>query len=205
MAQLSDGEKQKAMIAKVLAQECPLVILDEPTAFLDVVSRIEIMTLLHHIATAQNKAILLSTHDIEQALVLADCLWLLRKGHGMRSGITEDLILNGELDTLFDRKEICFDRAHGSYYPSVQWEKEIVVDATDETLLHWTVNALNRNNYGCRISPCETDAYFSRLTVGTTRCRYTPQRTKCDFTSFAAFIVYLKTPTQKEVEWIPKG
>ena len=54
MAQLSDGEKQKAMIAKVLAQECPLVILDEPTAFLDVVSRIEIMTLLHHIATAQN-------------------------------------------------------------------------------------------------------------------------------------------------------
>ena len=78
------------------------------------------MTLLHHIATAQNKAILLSTHDIEQALVLADCLWLLRKGHGMRSGITEDLILNGELDTLFDRKEICFDRAHGSYYPSVQ-------------------------------------------------------------------------------------
>lgn len=122
-----------------------------------VVSRIEIMTLLHHIATAQNKAILLSTHDIEQALVLADCLWLLRKGHGMRSGITEDLILNGELDNLFDRKEICFDRAHGSYYPSVQWEKEIVVDATDETLLHWTVNALNRNNYGCRISPCEAD------------------------------------------------
>ena len=141
---LCDGEKQKAMIAKVLAQECPLVILDEPTAFLDVVSRIEIMTMLHHIATTQNKAILLSTHDIEQALVLADCLWLLRKGHGMRSGITEDLILNGELDTLFDRKEICFDRAHGSYYPSVQWEKEIVVDATDETLLHWTVNALNR-------------------------------------------------------------
>ena len=118
-AELSDGERQNVMIAKALVQECPLIILDEPTAFLDVVSRIEIMTLLHHIATAQNKAILLSTHDIEQALVLADCLWLLRKGHGMRSGITEDLILNGELDTLFDRKEICFDRAHGSYYKSV--------------------------------------------------------------------------------------
>ena len=160
MAQLSDGEKQKAMIAKVLAQECPLVILDEPTAFLDVVSRIEIMTLLHHIATAQNKAILLSTHDIEQALVLADCLWLLRKGHGMRSGITEDLILNGELDTLFDRKEICFDRAHGSYYPSVQWEKEIVVERNDSLSLHTATNEVR-------------------------------------FTSFAAFIAYLKTPTQK--------
>ena len=83
----------------------------------------------------------------------------------MRSGITEDLILNGELDTLFDRKEICFDRAHGSYYPSVQWEKEIVVDATDETIHHWTVNALNRNNYGCRISPCQADASLPRLIV----------------------------------------
>ena len=198
MAQLSDGEKQKAMIAKVLAQECPLVILDEPTTFLDVVSRIEIMTLLHHIATAQNKAILLSTHDIEQALVLADCLWLLRKGHGMRSGITEDLILNGELDTLFDRKEICFDRAHGSYYPSVQWEKEIVVDATDETLLHWTVNALNRNNYGCRISPCEADASLPRLTVERNDSLSLHTATnEVRFTSFAAFIAYLKTPTQK--------
>ncbi len=197
-AELSDGERQKVMIAKALVQECPLIILDEPTAFLDVVSRIEIMTLLPPIAPAQNKAILLSTHDIEQALVLADCLWLLRKGHGMRSGITEDLILNGELDTLFDRKEICFDRAHGSYYPSVQWEKEIVVDATDETLLHWTVNALNRNNYGCRISPCEADASLPRLTVERNDSLSLHTATnEVRFTSFAAFIAYLKTPTQK--------
>ena len=67
------------MIAKALVQECPLIILDEPTAFLDVVSRIEIMTLLHQLAVEQNKAILLSTHDIEQALVLSDKLWLLSK------------------------------------------------------------------------------------------------------------------------------
>ncbi len=66
-AELSDGERQKVMIAKALVQECPLIILDEPTAFLDVVSRIEIMTLLHQLAVEQNKAILLSTHDIEQA------------------------------------------------------------------------------------------------------------------------------------------
>ena len=165
MAQLSDGERQKAMIAKVLAQECPLVILDEPTAFLDAVSRIETMTLLHRIATTQHKAILLSTHDIEQALVLADRLWLLRKGQGLCSGVTEDLILNGDLDTLFDRRDICFDRAHGSYYPSVQWEKEIVVEASDETLLHWTVNALNRNSYGCRIAPDGDAPELPRLTV----------------------------------------
>ncbi|MBP3668716.1 MAG: ABC transporter ATP-binding protein, partial [Bacteroides sp.] len=65
-AELSDGERQKVMIAKALVQECPLILLDEPTAFLDVVSRIEIMHLLHRLAVEQDKAILLSTHDIEQ-------------------------------------------------------------------------------------------------------------------------------------------
>lgn len=78
-AELSDGERQKVMIAKALVQECPLILLDEPTAFLDVVSRIEIMTLLHRLASEEQRAILMSTHDIEQALVLGDKLWLLKK------------------------------------------------------------------------------------------------------------------------------
>ena len=72
IAQLSDGERQKAFIAKSLAQECPVVLLDEPTAFLDVVSRIEMMNLLHDLAVKQQKTILLSTHDLEQALSVAD-------------------------------------------------------------------------------------------------------------------------------------
>ena len=82
VAELSDGERQKVMIAKALVQECPLILLDEPTAFLDVVSRIEIMTLLHTIAREQHKTILLSTHDIDQALIQEvvvrtddPCLW----------------------------------------------------------------------------------------------------------------------------------
>ena len=90
MAELSDGERQKAMIAKALVQECPLILLDEPTAFLDVVSRIEIMTLLHRLAAEEKKAILLSTHDIEQALVLSDRLWLLTRSNGLECGVTED-------------------------------------------------------------------------------------------------------------------
>ena len=104
-AELSDGERQKVMIAKALVQECPLIILDEPTAFLDVVSRIEIMTLLHQLAVEQNKAILLSTHDIEQALVLSDKLWLLSKETGLQCGVTEDMILNHRMDTLFSHSE----------------------------------------------------------------------------------------------------
>ena len=148
-AELSDGERQKVMIAKALVQECPLIILDEPTAFLDVVSRIEIMTLLHQLAVEQNKAILLSTHDIEQALVLSDKLWLLSKETGLQCGVTEDMILNHRMDTLFSHSNIRFDYNHGIYYPTVTGKKEIRVEAENDTLLHWTINALNRHGYTC--------------------------------------------------------
>ncbi len=151
MASLSDGERQKVMIAKALAQECPIVLLDEPTAFLDIVSRIEIMSLLHRIATQHQRAILLSTHDIEQALVLSDRLWLLSRQSGLTTGVTEDLILSGHLDHLFPHSNIHFDPLHGCYYPTVQRHHSIHVMCDDETLLHWTINILNRNGYGASI------------------------------------------------------
>lgn len=150
MAELSDGERQKVMIAKALVQECPLILLDEPTAFLDVVSRIEIMNLLHRLAVEENRAILLSTHDIEQALVLADRLWLLSSPEGLECGVTEDLILHNRMDTLFpDRSHIKFDLMHGGFSPEVSGEKRIVLKAADEILRHWAQNALNRHHYFC--------------------------------------------------------
>ena len=152
-AELSDGERQKVMIAKSLVQECPLILLDEPTAFLDVVSRIEIMHLLHRLAIEQDKAILLSTHDIEQALVLSDKLWLLTKGEGLQCGVTEDLILSHRMDSLFPHKDIRFDYDHGVYYPTVGGQRKICVSCEDKTLLHWTMNALNRHGYQCVSTP----------------------------------------------------
>ena len=148
-AELSDGERQKVMIAKALVQECPLILLDEPTAFLDVVSRIEIMHLLHRLAIEQDKAILLSTHDIEQALVLSDKLWLLTKGEGLQYGVTEDIILSHRMDSLFPHKDIRFDYDHGVYYPTVEGHRKVCVTCEDKTLLHWTLNALNRHGYQC--------------------------------------------------------
>ena len=151
MAELSDGERQKAMIAKALVQECPLILLDEPTAFLDVVSRIEIMTLLHRLAAEEKKAILLSTHDIEQALVLSDRLWLLTRSNGLECGVTEDLILSNRMDTLFETQaeQIRFDLMHGVFSPTVEGRKSICLKAEDEVLRHWIQNALNRQNYFC--------------------------------------------------------
>lgn len=147
VAELSDGERQKAMIAKALVQECPLILLDEPTAFLDVVSRIEIMQLLHTIARTQGKTILLSTHDVEQALVFADRLWLLTREGGLQAGVTEDLVFDGSMDCLFARKEILFDREHGGYAPVIHRDKPIVVKAPDAILQHWAMNVLARNGY----------------------------------------------------------
>ena len=154
-AELSDGERQKVMIAKALVQECPLILLDEPTAFLDVVSRIEIMHLLHRLAIEQEKAILLSTHDIEQALVLSDKLWLLTKGEGLQCGVTEDIILNHRMDSLFPHKDIRFDYDHGVYYPTVCGHRLVQVECTDKILLHWLMNALNRRGYQCVSTPQE--------------------------------------------------
>jgi len=148
-AELSDGERQKVMIAKALVQECPLILLDEPTAFLDVVSRIEIMHLLHRLAIEQQKAILLSTHDIEQALVLSDKLWLLTKEEGLQCGLTEDIILSHRMNSLFPNKNIRFDYDHGVYYPTIKGHHKVCISCEDKTILHWMMNALNRHGYQC--------------------------------------------------------
>lgn len=166
-AELSDGERQKAMIAKALVQECPLILLDEPTAFLDVVSRIEIMHLLHRLAQEEDKAILLSTHDIEQALVLADRLWLLTGTEGLRCGTTEDLILSHAMDSLFPNvSDIRFDLMHGIYSPTVEGKQRICLETGDEVLRHWTQNALNRNGFLCLTPDIATpDSSFPHLQV----------------------------------------
>lgn len=146
VAELSDGERQKVMIAKALAQECPILLLDEPTAFLDVVSRIEIMKLLHDLAAQKGKTILLSTHDLEQALLLGDRLWLLSKESGLHCGTTEDLIFSGEVDRYFSRNEIHFDRSNGSFRPNHPGGIPVFPEASGELLL-WTKNILLRHGF----------------------------------------------------------
>lgn len=109
ISELSDGERQKVFIAKALAQECPVIILDEPTAFLDVTSRIETMVLLRRIAHEEDRAILLSTHDLESSLQLADRFWLQEKGSPMLCGTPESLVADGTLERFFSRGQLHFD------------------------------------------------------------------------------------------------
>lgn len=106
---LSDGERQKAMIAKALAQETPIIFLDEPTAFLDYPSKVETMQLLRRIVREEGKAVLMSTHDLELAVQLADRLWLLDKKTGMTEGTPEELTRNGAIRNYFSRPGVEID------------------------------------------------------------------------------------------------
>lgn len=154
VAELSDGERQKVMIAKALAQECPIIILDEPTAFLDIVNRIEIMNLLHLIASQHNKTILLSTHDIELALTLADRLWLLARDKGLKCGVTEDIILSDAVNDYIGNDTIIFDRKTGRFVSENIIKKQIFLDAQGE-LYYWTKNFLSRKGYCVVDSPSD--------------------------------------------------
>lgn len=112
---LSDGERQKVMIAKALAQETPIILLDEPTAFLDFPSKVEMMQLLHRLSRQTGKTIFLSTHDLELALQAADCLWLMSPSEGIAIGTPEDLALDGRLARFFVRRGIRFDPHSGLF------------------------------------------------------------------------------------------
>ena len=106
---LSDGERQKVMIAKALAQATPVIFLDEPTAFLDFPSKVEMMQLLHRLAVERRKTVFMSTHDLELALQVADRLWLMEPGR-LSIGTPQELAAEGALSRFVERPGIRFCR-----------------------------------------------------------------------------------------------
>ena len=87
----SDGEKQRILIAKALAQQTPIILLDEPTAHLDLPHRILILRLLRQLAHEQNKTILISTHELDLALALSDRILLMTPHKGIQLDTAENL------------------------------------------------------------------------------------------------------------------
>lgn len=102
---LSDGEKQKVMIAKAIAQNTPIIMLDEPTAFLDYPSKIELFSLLKKLAKEQHKAILFSSHDLELLLRYTDNLWIIAKNKPFAAGQSSELLKNGVIKEYFGLKD----------------------------------------------------------------------------------------------------
>lgn len=122
---LSDGERQKSMIAKALAQQTPVIFLDEPTAFLDYPGKVEMMLLLRSLARTGAKTIFLSTHDLELALQIADKAWLLSKTLGLTIGTPEDLALDGDMNRYFERPGVSFDADSGLFRVNHEIEREV--------------------------------------------------------------------------------
>ncbi len=149
---MSDGERQKAMIAKALVQETPLIMLDEPTAFLDLPSRIEIMHLLRKLAHERNKGILLSTHDLDLALQMADKIWLLAEGRQMETGTPEDLVLTNEFRRFFEREGILFDNDTGQF--TVEKQKVKTIRLIGKGVEYkWVSRALARRGFATSDEP----------------------------------------------------
>ena len=143
---LSDGERQKVMIAKAIAQETPIILLDEPTAYLDYPSKMSMLMLLHRLAKALKKTIFLSTHDLEHALHIADKVWLLDNQHGLTTGMPEDLIVEGKIEEYFQRDGISFDSVTGSFNIQHQPSREIILEGDRNSLNYkLTCQALLRN------------------------------------------------------------
>jgi iron complex transport system ATP-binding protein len=132
--ELSDGERQKVMLARALAQEPSVMILDEITAFLDLPRRIEIMR------------ILVSTHDLELALATSDGVWLLPKGTPLVSGAPEDLVLSGHLSSVFAGEGVTFDEEAGTFSMRRSSSGEIAL-LGEGSAARWTRRALERNGY----------------------------------------------------------
>lgn len=144
--ELSDGERQRILVARALAQEPRVMLLDEPTAFLDVPHRVELMELLRRLAHDTGVAVLLSTHDVELALRTADVVWLVTPDGGLVTGGPEDLALDGALAAAFPDARIAFDAATGGFVPKRDPRGAIVVSG-EGAALHWTRRAVERAGY----------------------------------------------------------
>lgn len=146
IGELSDGEKQKVMIARALAQQTDLIILDEPTAHLDSPNRIEIFHLLRELVSSGHRAILISTHDIDTAIANADKLWLVAN-QSISQGAPEDLVLDGRLEKAFTKEGLSFNYSLGRFEKAINNNGLKVLIKGSSLSAHWTESALRRAGF----------------------------------------------------------
>ncbi|MFC2138121.1 ABC transporter ATP-binding protein [Bacteroidota bacterium] len=140
--EISDGERQRALIARTLAQNTDIIILDEPTAYLDLPNKFEIIHLLRELSKNENKTIIFSSHDLNIAITEADKIWLMDEKN-IFEGAPEDLVINGTFERLFDNSEVNFNKSSG--------EVKLMHKSTGEVFLSgsgieyiWTQRSLER-------------------------------------------------------------
>lgn len=159
ISELSDGERQRAMIARALAQNTDILIMDEPLAFLDISGKFEVLRLMKEL-TASGKTIVFSTHDFNIAVTNADKIWLITD-KGIIEGAPEDLWLTNNYECLFDYEHTGFNPEDGSFSFSTACTSDIYLEGSEGKKKNWTVKALKRN--GFRISADKTQPFVRML------------------------------------------
>jgi iron complex transport system ATP-binding protein len=160
IAEISDGERQRLMLARALAQEPRLLVLDEITAFLDLTRRMEMALMLREIVRHSDVSILLSTHDLDLAIRTADAMWLLPGPGQFHQGPPEELVLNGAIARAFERLGIFFDPASGGFQTMPAADSLITVEGRG-LRAEWTRRAVSRLGISGRHASIEvTDEAF---------------------------------------------
>jgi len=150
--QISDGERQRAMIARTLVQDTPLIILDEPTAFLDIRNKYEIIHLLHEFVKNENKTVLFSSHDLNISTSEVDKIWLMLDDKVVE-GAPEDLILAGNFDEMFHSDKVYFNSESGDFMLRKNIIGSYILKGHEGKSATWTGRALQRIGLVCN----ETD------------------------------------------------
>lgn len=201
VGELSDGERQKIMIARALAQDPKIIFLDEPTAFLDLPRRVEIMGLLKRLTRETDKAVLLSTHDLELAIQIADVLWLISSDGGIDVGAPEDLILSNAVEKNFTSEGVSFDKKHGAFI--IHQPVKAYVGVHGKGLIkHWTEKALHREGFEVHNVPEECDFFIE--------CRCNPnvwvlqyRESEHEYRSIYDLVTALRVAKQRAPDSIP--
>lgn len=151
--ELSDGERQRAMIGRVVAQDTPLIILDEPTAFLDIKSRYEITDLLRRLAEEEGRTVIFSTHDLQSVFGICGRMLLLTEKE-VAEGAPEDLALNGTLNLLFDDPGLKFNPEDATVSFLRQMTGTVQVKGAEGAVRLWTCRTVQRTGF----HPVSTEA-----------------------------------------------
>jgi len=156
VSELSDGERQRAMIARIFAQDTGIMVMDEPMAFLDIGSKYDIISLLHLLSHENAKTIIFSTHDLDMAISQADKIWLILENK-LIEGAPEDLMIAGVFDHLFESPTVQFNSDNGTFSFRRKQKKNIYLEG-EGPIRHWTDKAVNR--VGFSVSDVKTIPYI---------------------------------------------
>jgi iron complex transport system ATP-binding protein len=147
VAELSDGERQRVLIARALAQRPSVLVLDEPTAFLDLTRRVELIALLRRLVDETALAVLMSTHDLDLALRTADQIWLVHRDSTFETGGPEDLAFKGSITRAYAGEGIIFDHAAGTFMVRGPEQGPRIAISGDPIAAQWATRAAQRSGF----------------------------------------------------------